>query len=183
MQTKFIDKKINYDGAQLKPLYAYLNHKVKGHSVVAFAGACDVSFEHMVDAEDFVEQSPIRSDNMLHFIIEVFDVSLLAAVSLQRLFASIVQTLIIEKTKKPLIRQGDDLYWEGKKLSVSIASRSAVSLMIHFGMNIDNTGTPVPTCCLKDLGLETRSFADDLMARFSQEFDSIIEATQKVKPL
>lgn len=183
MQTRFIDKKINYDGAQLKPLYAYLNHQVKGNSVVAFAGACNVSFEHMVDMEDLVELSPIQSDSMLHFIVEIFDSSLLAAVSLQRLLASIIQTALVEKTKKEIVREGDDIYWEGKKLSVSIASRSAVSLMIHFGMNIENTGTPVLTCCLKDFGLDTKAFAEEIMRLFAAEFDSILEATQKVKPL
>jgi uncharacterized protein len=183
MQTRFIDKKINYDGAQLKPLYAYLNHQVKGHSVIAFTGACDVSFEHMVDMEDLVELSPIKSDNMLHLIVEIFDSSLLAAVSLQRLLASIIQSALFEKTGKTVVREGDDIYWEGKKLSVSIASRSAVSLMIHFGMNIDNTGTPVLTCCLKDFGLDAKSFANEVMRLFAAEFDSILEATQKVKPL
>ncbi len=183
MQSRFIDKKINYDGAQLQPLYAYLNHQVKGNSIIAFTGACDVSFEHMVDAEDLVELSPIKSDQMLHLIVEIFDSSLLAAVSLQRLLASIIQNILAEKTKQAVIRRGDDLFWQNKKLSVSIASRSAVSLMIHFGMNIENTGTPVPTCALSDFGLDTKSFAEEVMRLFASEFDSIVEATQKVKPL
>ena len=183
MQSRFIDKKIIYDGAQLKPLYAYLNHQVKGNSIIAFAGACDVSFEHMVDAEDLVEFSPIKSDHMLHLIVEIFDSSLLAAVSLQRLLASIIQNALIEKTKQEILRKGDDLYWQNKKLSVSIASRSAVSAMIHFGMNIENTGTPVPTCALRDFGLDAKPFAEEVMRLFAAEFVSIVEATQKVKPL
>lgn len=182
MQTQFIEKRIHYDGAQLKPLYAYLNHQVKGHSVISFAGGCNVSFEHMVDAEDFVALSPIASDNMLHFIVEIFDQSLLAAVSLQRLFAAIVQNVLLEKGHA-LHRKGDDLYWGAKKLSVSIASRSAVSFMIHFGVNIENKGTPVPTCSLTDFGLDAKSFAIEVMTRFSDEFQTIVEATQKVKPL
>lgn len=183
MKTKYIENKISYDGSQLGPLYAYLQHQIKGHSIIAFAGPCNVTFEHMVDAEDLVDKSLICSDQMLHFIIEIFDQSLLAAVALQRLLTCIAQEIIVEQSEKKITREGDDLYFNQKKLSVSIASRSAVSLMIHFGLNIDNTGTPVVTCCLKDFGLDPKTFAELLMRKFSSEFNSIVEATQKVKPL
>lgn len=82
-----------------------------------------------------------------------------------------------------LVRKGDDLYFAEKKLSVSIASCSAVSAMIHLGINIENNGTPVPTCALKDFAVDPQSFATELMLRFSDEYNSILEATQKVKPL
>ena len=182
MKTKFIENKMDYDGSQLKPLYSYLNHKLSGDSIVAFAGACDVSPEHMVDAEDFVVNALIKSDTMLHFIVETFQPSLIAAVALQRLLVSIAQNIIL-RSGHTLLRQGDDLYFKDNKLSVSIASGSSVSTMIHLGLNIENKGTPVPTCCLKDFGIETRSFAELLMNEFSAEYKSIIEATQKVKPL
>lgn len=182
MKYKWCEQKINYDGSQLKPLYSYVNHKLHGNSVVAFAGACDVSLDHMVDAEDFVVNASIKSDHMLHFIVEIFQPNLMLAVSLQRLLVSQAQNLILQTGTK-LRREGDDLYLNDKKLSVSIASVSAVSAMIHLGLNIENTGTPVPTCCLKDLGLVPEIFAKDLMIIFSEEFQSIVEATQKVKPL
>jgi hypothetical protein len=182
MKYKFIEKNINYDGAQLKPLYAYVNHHVHGDSVVSFIGSCNVTLEHMVDAEDFVVNAKIKSDKMLHFIVEIFSQNLTTTVTLQRLLTSITQNLLLDKGHK-LKRDGDDLYFDGKKLSVSIASASAVSSMIHLGLNIENTGTPVATCALSDFKLEPFEFASELMKRFSEEYVSIIEATQKVKPL
>jgi hypothetical protein len=182
MKTKFIDAKIKYDGAQLKPLYAYLNHKVIGDSIISFVGECDVSLEHMVDAEDFVVSSEIKSQNMLHFIVEVFNQNIFTAVSLQRLLVSITQNLLLQKNYQ-LTRKGDDLYLGKKKLSVSIASVSPVSAMIHLGLNVTNEGTPVETCSLGDFDLDSKQFSLELMNLFADEFVSIFEATQKVKPL
>lgn len=182
MKTKFIEQNIKYDGAQLKPLYAYTQHKVTGDSVISFVGECDVSLEHMVDAEDFIVDAKIQSQKMLHFIVEVFNQNIFTAVSLQRLLVAIAQNLLLEKNHR-LIRKGDDLYFGNKKLSVSIASVSTVSAMIHLGLNITNEGTPVETCALTDFGLDAKQFSLDLMQLFANEYVSIFEATQKVKPL
>lgn len=182
MKFNFINKQINYSGMELKPLYAYVHHSLHGDSIVSFIGACDVQLEHMVDAEDFVVNAQIKSDKMLHFIIEIFGQNLTAGVAFQRLFAAIAQNLLLENGHH-LIRSGDDLYFNEKKLSVSIASCSAVSVMIHFGVNITNNGTPVPTCALGDFEVEPVSFANELMKRFADEYKTIVEATMKVKPL
>lgn len=179
MKTAFIKNKIKYDGSQLKPLYGYIQHKVHGDSIIAFIGPCDVTLEHMVDAEDLVVKAKIKSDKMLHFIIELFGQNLMTAVSLQRLLVSLAQNIL----NKNLVREGDDLYLKNKKLSVSIASCSVVSSMIHLGINVSNEGTPVATCSLQDLSIDPIIFAGKLMKQFSKEYISIIEATQKVKPL
>jgi hypothetical protein len=182
VKTKYIDNKIDYDGSQLKPLYGYLNHKLAGDSILAFEGSCDVSLDLMVDLEDLVVNAEFKSDKMLHFFVEIFRTDLVAAVSLQRLLVAIVQNILL-RSGHNLKREGDDLYFNEKKLSVSIASGSSVSVMIHLGLNITNEGTPVPTCSLKDFGLEAKPLALIVMNEFSAEYSSIVEATQKVRPL
>lgn len=182
MKSKTVEQTIPYDGSQLKPLYSYVNHKLHGDSIVAFIGSCNVTLEHMVDAEDFVVNAEIKSDKMLHFIVEMFNQNLTTAVALQRLLVTMAQNLLLAKGHL-LLREGDDLYLGNKKLSVSIASCSAVSSMIHLGLNVENTGTPVPTCALIDFSIDPLEFAKELNKKFSDEYISIIEATQKVKPL
>ena len=181
MHTRLLNEKLKYDGSQLSPLHNYLKFEMLGDSCLAFVGACDVSFEHMLDGEDLLEKSKIQSDEMLHFLFEVFDQNLTTGVFLQRLFASIAQNLIFERTKIFLDRKGDDLYWGTKKLSISIASRSTNSVLVHFAMNITNEGTPVSTCSLKDLSLEPNAFAEILLERISEEYLDIKKATYKVK--
>lgn len=188
MKTKFIKGKMKYDGRQLRPLWAYSEFGLSGDSVVSWIGPCEIKFENMVDAEDQIAQSAIRGDSMLHFIIEMFDRELFTAVALQRLFASLIHdhmnsSVALLKGGPLLERKGDDLYWKKSKLSISIASISAVSSQIHFAMNVVNTGTPVKTCCLNDFKIKPEKLALDVMKLFAEEYESIRFATQKVHPL
>ncbi|MGZ3782209.1 MAG: DUF366 family protein, partial [Pseudobdellovibrionaceae bacterium] len=66
---------------------------------------------------------------------------------------------------------------------ISIATKSPVSVMVHFAMNITNKGTPVKTLSLQDLKLEPKNVAEDLITLFQKEFESIVMATQKVLPV
>src|SRR5690606_10876912 len=125
---------------------------------------------------------------MLHFIIEVFDRDLFSGVALQRLFASIARDYLQVQGSgllqaKALHREGDDIYLGDKKLSISIATKSPVSVMVHFAMNVTNRGTPVATLSLEDLQVDPKAVAEDLMQNFSLEFASILKATQKVRPV
>jgi len=190
METHFIEKKFAYDGSQLRSLFAYLDHGVLGPSIIAWQGRCAIPFSHMVDGEDLLANAVIAGDEMLHFIIEVFDRDLFSGVCLQRLFASITKDYVNAMAISHgtlgshfLHRDGDDIYWGDSKLSISIATRSPVSTLVHFAMNITNDGTPVKTACLNDFKLDPRRVAEDLMTLFKKEFLSMVTATQKVRPV
>jgi len=183
MKTHWLEQPLKYDGTQLKHLWAYLNFNILGDSIVAFQGPCDISFDHMVDGEDLNAKAEIRGAHMLHFIIEKFDVSLFAMVAVQRLLSSMAKDLLQEMSAKAsqLRREGDDLYLHDQKLSISIATLSNMSAMIHFAVNITNEGTPVKTLSLTDLEVKPEAFAKKLMDHFSEEIRTIQEATQKVR--
>ncbi len=184
MKNLFISRKMKYTGDQLSPLFAYMNFDLAGDSIISWTGACDVSFEHMVDGEDLKVSSLIKADKMLHFIVEVFDRELFSAVLLQRIFASIAKDII--ETLNPsvkLVRDGDDLFYKNGKLSISIASRSVMSCQVHFALNISNSGTPVKTSCLEDLKIKPEQFSKLMMKKFIEEYESVRFATQKVRPL
>lgn len=188
MQTHFIEKNFAYDGTQLRSLFGYLDHGILGPSIVSWRGPCSISFDHMVDGEDLLAKAVIQGDEMLHFIIEIFDRDLFSGVLLQRLFASICRDYLqshaaMALAGKNLHRDGDDIYLDDQKLSISIATRSPVSVMVHFAMNITTNGTPVKTLSLGDLKLDPRRVAEDVMTLFRKEFISMIEATQKVRPV
>lgn len=187
MKTKFIKKVFSYTGEQLKPHFAYENYGLLGNSIVSWVGPCDIPFEHMVDLEDVLAKSPIRGASMLHFIVEVFNQNLFSAVALQRLMASIVkdeiESRIGAKSTVRLRRDGDDVFFESSKMTISIASVSVVSTQIHFAININNKNTPVKTASLDDFKINVNDFAKNILEKFSQEYDSIERATQKVKPL
>ncbi|MCQ2739681.1 MAG: DUF366 family protein [bacterium] len=188
MKTKFIDEEIKYIGSQLAPHWIYKNFKIQGDSIVSFAGECEVKLTEMVDIEDVINNEPIYSKYMLSFISEQFGVSLEEGVFRQRLLINIIKELIEEIYTKQgkniyIKRNGDDLIINEGKLSVSIATKSITSVLIHTGLNIVSEGTPVKTSGLRsELGIENiKNFAEEVMKRYSDEIDDIILASTKVR--
>ena len=186
MKSHFIENEFAYDGSQLRSLFAYLGHGVQGDSVISWIGACGISNDHMVDGEDLLAGETIAGDRMVHFIIEKFGASLLAGVAIQRLFAAIVLDLVRQhvndlKIAEQFRREGDDIYFGPGKMSISIATVSPVSTLIHFAVNVTNEGTPVKTAALRDIDFEPQAFASAAMKRLVDELNSIDEATVKVR--
>ena len=205
MHAKFIDKEFAYDGTQLRSLYAYLDHGLLGDSIVSWVGPCHIDFAHMVDGEDLLAKAEIRGGRMVHFIVEKFQSTLPEMVALQRMLTVIAKGVIMHKiaapspspadgitpsgtathSRFPIRREGDDIYvgladGEGK-LSISIATMSPSSGLIHFAVNVTNEGTPVKTASLEDLRFAAREFAELVLEKFAAECVSIKEATMKVK--
>ncbi|MGE3974595.1 MAG: DUF366 family protein [Bdellovibrionales bacterium] len=185
MKTLWIDQKNIYDGSQLRSLYAYMEHSLLGDSAIAWRGPCQVT-DHMVDGEDKKANAEIRGGDMIHFIVELFDSQLFAAVGIQRLLASLVKDQIVTlqpRLAEKIYRDGDDIYLRGttlKKFSISIATQSPVSSLIHFAINVSNDGTPVPTCSLQDFEIEPTVFAKSVLEQFAREMSSVRDATRKV---
>ena len=182
MKTKLIDKEIKYEGWQLSPHWIYKNFKIQGDATVAFIGECDVKLGEMVDIEDVINNEPIYSKSMLSFISEQFNVGLVEGVFRQRLLICKIKEAL-EARGIFVVRSGDDLFVDGKKLTVSIATKSLTSILIHTGVNIDSTDAPVKACGLtNDLGItDIEKFALDVMKNYSEEIDDIILASTKVR--
>lgn len=188
MKYKFLDEEQKYDGSQLHSHFGYENG-VEGNSIVCFIGPAEVK-EHLVDCEDRKNDDFISSEQMLHFIIEIFDVSLREMVVWQRLFIAQIVNLLKrsfpETTSiEEAFRAGDDIIIRGRKLSVSIATLSPVSGLIHVGLNI-NVGEDCPVSAIGfkefgDIGYDIKVIAITLMDRFREEFESIQKSCYKVK--
>ena len=182
MKTLFIDKEIKYIGSQLIPHWIYKNFNIQGDCIVAFIGECEVKLTEMVDIEDVINNEPIYSKSMLSFITEQFNTELVEGVFRQRLLICIIKECL-EKRGFKVERNGDDLYVNNKKLTVSIATKSLTSILIHTGINILSEGAPIEASGLKsDLGIENiKEFAIEVMTNYSNEINDIILATTKVR--
>ena len=182
MKTKFVNEEIKYIGSQLVPRWIYKNFKIQGDAIVAFIGECEVKLTEMVDIEDVINNEPIYSKSMLSFITEQFGIGLVEGVLRQRLLITIIKELL-EKRGIFVVRNGDDLIIDGRKLSVSIATKSMTSVLIHTGLNILSEGAPVVASGIKsELGIsDIEDFAKEVMERYSEELDDIVLATTKVR--
>lgn len=182
MRTQLIDKEIKYEGWQLAPHWIYKNFKMQGDATVAFIGECEVKLTEMVDIEDVINNEPIYSKSMLSFISEQFNIGLVEGVFRQRLLICIIKEAL-EKRGFKITRNGDDLFFEGKKLTVSIATKSVNSILIHTGINIDSTEAPVKASGLtSELKItDIRELAQEILKNYSEEIDDIVLASTKVR--
>lgn len=183
LNTLFYNQnEIHYDGAALSPHWIYRQFDLMGDTLVAFIGSANVSLDHMVDLEDVKKSAPIYSPKMLHFIGEWFLDSLDVGILLQHLLMNEIYELLLEKKLPDLHRRGNDLFFQSRKLSVSIATRSNVSVLIHAAINIDTEGTPIPTAGLRELNLDATTFAKEVLERFARDAEIWHRARVKVLP-
>jgi len=184
----FIPERIDYDGCQLAAHFAYKSASLVGDSIVAFVGACNVRPECMVDVADLADGCKIAGRQMLHFIVEHFDADIERAVLRQRLLVSILQQAVNTRLRASnsdrfVERDGDDLFVGDRKLTVSVATLSPVSCLVHLGVNIDARGAPNDAIGLSELlrreGLET--LTTDVMVRYVAEHESVREARSLVR--
>jgi hypothetical protein len=189
MRGKYIKgKMMAYDGSQLCSHWAYMEHDVQGNSVVAFRGPCRVGEKDLVDVEDRKKHQEIYSEDMTHFIIELFDSDLDRTMVIQRLFMCIIKEVIEELMPQIIVdRRGDDLYLEvegegeeDRKLSVSVATASPVSTLIHAGVNVVSRNTPVPTLGLEDMDISVDDFILKVLQNFINEMKDIDQTRSKI---
>lgn len=181
-----MEEKIKYDGSQLRSHWIYHRTGIIGDAIVAFTGPANVGLEKMVDLVDVAEKRPIFSYEMLHFIGEFFHSDLDTTICYQRLLICTIKE-VLEKLdiQAHIIREGDDIFIyqdeDLKKLTISIATVSSVSTLIHTALNIISDDTPVSAIGLKDLKLEPVMVGEAILENFSQEIASMEFARCKVK--
>ena len=96
--------------------------------------------------------------------------------------AKFLKEILEQKLGKVLIRRGDDIYDEDAKLSVSIATLSGISTLIHTGINISSHNTPVKTKGLiSDYNLDPTAFSKEVLGAFKNELESSWLARCKVR--
>jgi len=185
MKYRKLDEPLLYDGSPIEPFWAFKEIKVKGSSLISWIGPMEIKGDHLIDYEDIGLE--IKSSQMVHFIVEHFDIQpadIKTCYHRQRILVMIAKDILAQSGIKTH-RQGDDLYFEGNKLSVSIATCSNSSMKIHLGMNVTDEGTPedVKTIglleCNKNLDIE--SFIDKIAETYINEMESIEEDITKTR--
>lgn len=182
MRTHWSEEPIDYDGSQLRAHWVLSRFGLCGDALVAFRGACRVAATEMADLAD-LDGPGIAGDDMLHFVWEEFtNPDLLLAVHRQRLVSAVAREVLAELAPTVVVRRrGDDLFVGAGKLSISIATVTPVSALVHFAVNASAGGAPVPTADLAALGVDPQRFATTLLERIAAEQVSIADARAKVR--
>jgi hypothetical protein len=180
MKAHVAGEPITYTGEQLRSLWIYRTFGIEGDAMVWFVGPCDVAGERLVDQVDAVAHDVIKAKRMLHFIVEHFDGDLKHAILRQRLLVCLAREVLAGEIGS-LRRSGDDLLVGDRKLSVSIATVSPVSTLVHLGLNLDPTGAPVPACGLDEFGVDPLRLGERLAAAYIAEGQRMAKARCTVR--
>ena len=191
---KHIDEIFEYDGSQINPSWAFQEFGIYGSSIVTWIGPVNITPDNLKDFADVGLE--IKSNNMVNFICEFFDqqpTNMRIAYLRQRLLVMIFREILTEKGIKTT-RDGDDIFVDARKLSISIASVSLSSAKIHFALNLEDKGTPgdIDTIGLYDIKVNDKQvFTDDnlldlindTVGRFINELETIENDISKTKVL
>lgn len=168
-----------YDGSQINPSWAFQEFKVKDSTIVSWKGPMNIKSNNLIDYEDV--GLDIKGEKMLHFIVEHFDMqpgNIKMAYHRQRLLVMITRDILLDYGVKTT-QDGDDIFINNKKLSVSIASASISSMKIHFALNITTKGTPTD---IEVSSLEDNMKMDDistLQDKIANTYINYIEDIEK----
>lgn len=175
---------ISYTGEQLQAGWAAARFGLRRDAdvAVAFVGPCDVDPRYMVDLEDLASGRRIFSKEMVHFIIEHLVPDLDRAILRQRILVFIVAEYLNARLgEHPISRRGNDLYDADRKLSVSIATTSKRSSLIHYGINVRASDFPLPVKGIADYGIQPHDFAEEILNRYRAEMAGVERAAGKVR--
>jgi len=177
---RILEDDVAYSGRELRSGWVGEMTGLDGDAAAVFFGPCDVATEDLVDLDDRREGEVIRARRMVHVIVEHPECSLATAVLRQRLLVCIFCEVLMS-LGLAVRRDGDDVYHDERKLTVSIATVSPVSALIHLGINIDPEGAPVPAAGLQAMSVDERVVATELMQRYGDELESAAHAETKVE--
>lgn len=171
---------IFYTGKELRSGWIREKTGLPGDAAVAFLGPCRVNTEDLVDLEDRAAGKRIESELMAHVLIEHPRCSLQMAILRQRLLVCVLCE-ILRARGISVTREGDDVYWRGRKLTVSIVAPSPDSSLIHLGINVRPGGAPVPAVGLEEMGVEPADLLGKLLESYRKETAGCVRAEGKVR--
>jgi len=185
-----------YDGSHLQDRFAYDHFKdkvLRTGNIIAFRAPAKVEAEYMVDRQDLIDKDYIYADDMLHFLIEIPEISLFAGVCFQRLYISTIANILASKYLKCDIEVDGDDVWVHKehtqggitqtkgKASVSIAKHCNDAVLIHIGINV-NAGKQAPAFAYSTnlTDEQCEAFMRDCIECFYGMTQDIFVATAKI---
>lgn len=179
---KVLEGELAYTGRELRSGWVGGRTGLPGDAAAGFIGPCDVANDDLVDLDDALAGEFIRAASMAHVIVEHAGCDLETAVLRQRLLVCILCEVLGEKGFR-VSRRGDDVFFDSRKLTVSIAAPGPDSALIHLGINVDASGAPVPAAGLGEMGVDPVGLLAELLERYRTEIVSVRYATTKVRPV
>jgi len=182
MKSLFVSEEIKFTGEELSSHWAYTKFDLLGENIVSFIGPCELDEKYLVGINHYKRKTQIRSEKMLHFIVEHFDLDLEKAILKQKILVAILKDKLNHRLKGDVLqRWGDDIFDGDAKLTISTVLRTEVSTKIHLAVNISSRNTPVKTKGLEDYGLDAVEIAQVVMNQYRLDIRRVSERLVKTR--
>ncbi len=184
MKSLYIKDKIKFTGEQLEPHWAFNNFDLLGDSILAFVGPCEVEERYLIGVDHFKKKTQVKSEMMLHFLVEHFDQDLEKAILRQKLLMSILKDKLNHRLGQDVFqRWGNDIFEQDFKLTVSTVTKTSVSTKIHLGINISAKDVPVKAKGLSDYGIDPDDIAEVVMNQYRLDMRRIKERMARTRSI
>jgi hypothetical protein len=184
MRSLFIQEEILFTGEQLTSFWAYRHYDIPGDNIIAFIGPCQVDEKYIIGIDHFKKKTQIKSERMLHFLVEHFDRDLEKAILRQKLLVDILKDKLNHRLKGDVLqRWGDDLFDKDYKLTVSATVRTSVSTKIHLGINVSSQNIPVKAKGLEDYGIDPHDISQAVMDQYRLDMRLIAEKLWRIRSI
>jgi hypothetical protein len=182
MKSLFVSEEIKFTGEQLLSHWAYNQFDLLGDNIVGFVGPCELEERYLVGIDHYKKKTQIRSEKMLHFVVEHFDLDLEKTILRQKILVSILKDKLNHRLRGDVMqRWGDDIYDGDAKLTISTVARTKVSTKIHLAINISSRNTPVKTKGLEDYGIDPLDIAQVVMNQYRLDIRRVSERLVKTR--
>ena len=184
-----------YNGSILQDRFAYSFFKdkvLRTGNIIAGISPAQVEADYMIDKEDLISKDYIYSEKMIHFLIEIPDVSLFAGVCFQRLYCNMIGNILARYVKSSVEIDGDDIFvikehnqggviQQKGKASVSIAKHCNDAVLIHIGINV-KAGKRAPAFAFSTnlTDQESEAFMRECISAFYEMIHDVFIATTKI---
>ncbi|RKZ33730.1 hypothetical protein DRQ33_03645 [bacterium] len=124
----------------MRPHWALKEFDLWGDSMVIFRGPMNVTPQECIDLKEYKRGTVFPKGDLLHFVIEHFNDNLETGILRQNILVSIAEEKLVHRigSAQKVLRWGDDLYDEDKRLTLTAVAPTLVSVKIHFGICIDS---------------------------------------------
>ena len=139
MDYLFLTEPMKMTIEAMRPHWALVNFDLWGDSMVVFRGTMDVEPKDMIDLKEMKRGTVFPSGDLLHFVIEHFGDELKTGVLRQNILVNIAEEKLGHRLgSKKILRWGDDLYDEDRRITLTAVAQTPVSVKIHLGICIDS---------------------------------------------
>jgi len=182
MKSLYTKDKIKFTGEQLEAHWTFNRFDLLGDSILAFVGPCEVDERYLIGADHFKKKTQVKSEMMLHFLVEHFDQDLEKAILRQKLLMSILKDKLNHRLGGDVFqRWGNDIFEQDFKLTVSTVTKTPVSTKIHVGINVSAKNVPVKAKGLSDYGIDPDDIAEVVMNQYRLDMRRIKERMARTR--